>query len=267
MPTARIDLAYLGTDFSGWATQAGRRTVQEELEAALERVLDAPAELTVAGRTDAGVHAWGQVASVELREPAPGDLVAALNGTTGHDLVVLEAGPAADGFDARRDALSRTYCYRLATSRLPNAFERGLSLWWRHRIDRGALDACAEAIMGRHDFTAFTPTRTDHVHFEREVIRCEWRPAAWALPKLDPRLGGEAPDVWPGEMLELWIEADAFMRGMVRVLVGTMLEVAGGRRSIESLERLLDGAPREDAGDTARAQGLHLSSVRYQTAG
>jgi tRNA pseudouridine38-40 synthase len=263
MPTARIDLAYLGTDFSGWAAQAGRRTVQGELEAALELVLGGPASLTVAGRTDAGVHAWGQVASLELPDPVPDGLAPALNGITGRDLVVLAAGPAAEGFDARRDARSRTYCYRLAASPLPSPFERGLSLWWPRRLEREALDRCAEAIAGRHDFTAFTPTQTDHVYFEREVIRCEWRTTLWPLPSRDPRLAGGDRHGWPGELLELWIEADAFMRGMVRALVGTMLEVAGGRRPIESLERLLTGAARREAGDSARPEGLHLSSVRY----
>jgi tRNA pseudouridine38-40 synthase len=163
---------------------------------------------------------------------------------------VLGVDVADDGFDARRDARSRTYCYRVLAARVPNPFERGRALHWPHRIDRDSLDACAGALAGTHDFTAFTPTETEHVRFERDVISAEWR-------------DGAALGAGPGQLLEFWIEADAFMRHMVRVLVGTMLEVAGGRRSVDDLDRLLDGAPREEAGETAPPHGLHLASVRY----
>ena len=249
MATVRLDLAYHGAGFSGWATQPGERTVQGELEAALERILDAPAPLTVAGRTDAGVHAWAQVASLTLVEgEPPPELARALNSLTGPDLAVHRA-ELAEGFDARRDARSRTYCYRVLAEPTSNPFESGISLFWPHRIDREAIVRCADALRGTHDFTAFTPTQTDHVRFERNVLRAEWHEKRAVLG--------------PGTVLELWIEADAFMRSMVRVLVGTMLEVAGGRRSLEAFESLLAGAPRERAGDTARAHGLHLASVAY----
>jgi tRNA pseudouridine38-40 synthase len=246
----RLDLAYHGARFAGWAAQPGERTVQGELEEALARVLGAPTPLTVAGRTDAGVHAWGQVASFSVEGEPPADLGRALNALTGPDLAVFSAAPAPDGFDARRDARSRTYCYRVLAERTPNPFESGVSLHWPHRVDPDALVSCAEAVLGTHDFTAFTPTQTEHVRFERDVFRCEWheKPAV---------LGG-------GRILELLIEADAFMRNMVRVLVGTMLEVAAGHRSLEDFEALLRGAPRERAGDTARAHGLHFAAVRYQ---
>jgi tRNA pseudouridine38-40 synthase len=250
MGTVRIDLAYHGAGFAGWALQPGRRTVQGELEGALERVLGAPAALTVAGRTDAGVHAWAQVASLRLDGDPPEELGRALNSLTGPDLAVLAVEPAAEGFDARRDARSRTYCYRLLAERVSSPFEAGISLFWPHRIDRGALARCADALLGAHDFTAFTPTQTEHVRFEREILRAEWH---------------EKPAVLgAGTVLELWIEADAFMRNMVRALVGTMLEVAGGRRSPEDFKSLLEGAPRARAGDTARAHGLHLAGVRYE---
>ncbi|HEY6772150.1 MAG TPA: hypothetical protein VI035_06830 [Solirubrobacterales bacterium] len=126
---------------------------------------------------------------------------------------------------------------------------RAVALHWPHRVDDGALAACAEALIGTHDFTAFTPTQTDHVRFERDLLRAEWDEKAAVLGS--------------GRVLELWIEADAFMRNMVRVLVGTMLEVGGGRRSLEDFSSLLAGAPRERAGETAPAHGLHLASVRY----
>jgi tRNA pseudouridine38-40 synthase len=249
VPSVRLDLAYHGARFAGWATQPGERTVQGELEAALERVLGGRTPLTVAGRTDAGVHAWGQVASFVSERNPPDELGRALNSLTGADLAILAVSAAADGFDARRDARSRTYCYRVLADRTPNPFEAGVALHWPHRLDHAALAACTDALVGTHDFTAFTPAQTEHVRFERNLLRAEWH---------------EKPAVLGhGLVLELWIEADAFMRNMVRVLVGTMLEVGGGRRSLEEFASLLEGAPRERAGETAPAHGLHLASVRY----
>jgi tRNA pseudouridine38-40 synthase len=244
-----MNLAYHGAGFAGWAAQPGVRTVQGELEGALERLLGRPTPVTVAGRTDAGVHAWAQVASFESRPEPPEGLARALNGLTGPDLAVRSAELAADGFDARRDARSRTYCYRVLAEPVSNPFEAGISLFWPHRVDRQALVACADALRGTHDFTAFTPTQTEHVRFERDVMRVEWHEKQAVL--------GD------GAVFELWIEADAFMRNMVRVLVGTMLEVAGGRRTLQDFQSLLEGAPRHRAGDTAQPHGLHLASVSY----
>jgi tRNA pseudouridine38-40 synthase len=249
MATVRMNLAYHGAGFAGWAAQPGMRTVQGELEAALERILGMATPLTVAGRTDAGVHAWGQVASFSLDGEPPEELGRALNSLTGPDLAVLTAEPAREGFDARRDARSRTYCYRVLCDPTPNPFESNVSLFWPHRVDRGALASCGDAVRGTHDFTAFTPTQTEHVRFERDILRADWHEKPAILGR--------------GMVLELWIEADAFMRNMVRVLVGTMLEVAGGRRTFEGFQALLEGAPRERAGDTARPHGLHLASVSY----
>jgi tRNA pseudouridine38-40 synthase len=213
--------------------------VQEELERALSVVARAPVELTVAGRTDRGVHAWGQVASYP-GEPVP---VESANALLPHDVAVLACEAAPDGFDARRDARSRTYCYRVLTRRARSVFERHTALHWPHPLDRAALQACAAALVGTHDFTAFTPTETDHVRFERDVLRAEW--------------------LVRDELLEFWIEADTFMRHMNRALVGTMLEVAGGRRAPESFVALLAGASRAQAGATAAAHGLALAAVSY----
>jgi tRNA pseudouridine38-40 synthase len=199
--------------------------------------------LTVAGRTDSGVHATGQVASFEAAAAGEG-LVRSVNAVLPNDVVVRSCAEAEPDFDARRDARSRAYRYRILAAAIPDPFEEGRALWWRHRIDRQALDACAAALAGIHDFTAFTPTETDHVRFERKILAATW--------------SGESPGIVSFE-----IEADAFMRHMVRVLVGTMLEVGGGRRSLDDFRSLLEGAPRERAGETAPPHGLYLVGVRY----
>lgn len=219
------------------------RTVQGELEDALERVLGERVRLTVAGRTDAGVHALAQVASFDLGSEPPPELVRALNALTGPDLAVIGL-TAAPGFDARRDARSRRYRYRVETAAAASPFERGRALHWPRRLDREALDACAALLPGRHDFTAFTPTETEHVRFERDVLDAGWC-------------------VQGDGILAFEIEADAFLRNMVRVLVGTMLEVGGGRRDAAGFRRLLAGAPRARAGPTASPDGLYLIAVRY----
>ncbi|MGA2320735.1 MAG: tRNA pseudouridine(38-40) synthase TruA [Solirubrobacteraceae bacterium] len=242
----KLTIEYDGAGFAGWARQPGERTVQEELERALRIVLGErgadgePLKLTVAGRTDRGVHAWGQVASYVHEAVDP----LRLNGLLPEDLAVLAAEPAAVGFDARRDASSRTYCYRVLARRTRSAFERGRAFWWTSEIDREALARCAAALVGGHDFTAFTPTGTEHSRFHCDVLKAEWHAQ--------------------GQLLEFWIEARTFLRHMNRVLVGTMLEVASGRRTLEDFMGLLEGQVRSEAGRTAPAHGLALACVSYR---
>ena len=235
----KLTLEYDGTPFAGWAVQPGRRTVAGELQRALATVLRRPVDLTVAGRTDRGVHALGQVVSY----PGPPPVLRSVNALLPDAIAVLAAEAVPDGFSARHDALTRSYVYRVLARPAPSPFERTHALWWPHRVDFAALEACAESLAGTHDFTAFTPTETYHTHFRRHVVAAAWRR--------------------DGDVLRFEIEADAFMRHMNRVLVGTMLEVAGGRRSIADFERLLTGRPRPEAGATAPPHGLYLAAVRY----
>jgi tRNA pseudouridine38-40 synthase len=241
----KLTLEYDGAGFGGWSVQPDTRTVQGELERALQTVLGKtdvdgkPLRLTVAGRTDRGVHAWGQVASYRHEAVDP----LRLNGLLDDDVAVLRAEPMHDGFDARRDALSRTYCYRVLARRSRSVFARNTAFWVTGSLDRDLLGECARLLLGRHDFTAFTPSETEHSWFHCEVQRAEW--------------------LLEGDLLAFWIEADMFLRHMNRVLVGTMLDVASGRTEIERFAALLDGRPRAEAGRTAPAHGLALAAVRY----
>lgn len=171
--------------------------------------------------------------------------VSGLNALLPSDVAALSCAPAADGFDARRDATSRAYCYRVLARSARSALWAGRALHWPHPVDLDALSSCAAALVGEHEFTAFTPTETEHVRFTRRVFAASWRVAG-------------------DDLLEFWIEADAFMRNMVRVLVGTMLEAGGGRRTVSAFTELLAGAPRSAGGPTAPPHGLYLAGVGYE---
>jgi tRNA pseudouridine38-40 synthase len=241
----KLTLEYDGSAFAGWVRQPGLRTVEEELERALRTVLGesasdgAPLRLTVAGRTDRGVHAWGQVASYRHEAVDPLRLNSLLDG----DVAVLAAEPMHERFDARRDARGRTYCYRVLARRSRSVFARNTAFWVTGELDRDLLNEGARLLLGRHDFTAFTPSETEHSWFHCDVRRAEW--------------------LADGDLLSFWIEADMFLRHMNRVLVGTMLDVASGRRTLDEFNELLEGRTRAEAGRTAPAHGLTLASVAY----
>ena len=235
----KLTLEYDGTGFAGWAAQPGLRTVEHELREALDQVFPGWEGLGVAGRTDAGVHALGQVASFTSSAGPPAERAAvALNGRLPGDVAVFAAEEAEEGFHARFSARARSYVYRIWRRETSSPFEGRRSLWWPRALDEGALAECAAALVGEHDFRAFTPTETQHDVFVRVVEHAEWRR--------------------DGDVLEFRITADSFLRHMVRTLVGTMLEVAPA-----SFEPLLDGRSRDEAGTTAPPWGLYLEHVHY----
>lgn len=214
--------------------------MQDELERALEVVRREPTALTVAGRTDAGVHAWAQIAS-HPGEPAD---ARSLNSLLPDDVAVLASESVAEGFDARADATTRTYCYRIWNRRQRSALQRGRVWWCSYSLDRSLLDAAAELITGRHDFEAFTLSKQPYEHYRRRVLSANWTERAG--------------------LLEFWIEGDKFTRRMVRSLTAFQIDVARGARTLDDLTRLLEGAPRAQGGGTAPAEGLYLASVSFE---
>ena len=244
MPLLRLTVAYDGTDFAGYARQPGLRTVQAELERAISRVYPTVGDLHVAGRTDAGVHATGQVVSVQVDGGPPAERAGrAIDTQLADDVAVVAAREVPAGFHARHSARVRAYRYRILAARDRNLLTRRHAAHVSYRFDHALFGECIRLARGTHDFRAFTPSETEHRTFTRTIL--------------------EARVLRVDQELHVELTADAFLRHQVRTIVGTALEVARGQRDLAGYKRLLDGAPRSHGGKTAPPWGLTLVGVRY----
>jgi tRNA pseudouridine38-40 synthase len=261
--TIGLTLAYEGTAFAGWQRQPDRRTVQEVVELALESIDERPVSVVGAGRTDAGVHALGQVASARLRTALPPDVLRrALNARLPDDVRVVAVRDMPAGFDARHDARAKTYRYALATGPPPSPFVRRLVWHVSRRLDIGAMQAAARLLVGEHDFAAFQSAGSDVETSVRRLLRS-------ALVESPPRLpsgGMVAADDDAGDgfrLLHYRVTGTGFLRHMVRTIVGTLVEIGSGRWPPEEMARILESGDRRRAGATAPPHGLILMRVHY----
>jgi tRNA pseudouridine38-40 synthase len=246
MPTFRLTLEYDGSEFAGWQSQAqGERTVQATLAAALAEIAGAPVRVTGAGRTDAGVHAEGQVAAATLETRLDAEtLQRALNAHLPRDLAVVACATVREGFDPRRDAVGKLYRYGVWNGRAASPLRRRRFHHVPAPLDVAAMQGAAAHLLGRHDFASFQAAGSSVTDTVRTLRRVEVAGAA-------------------GEEIVLSLEGDGFLRHMVRNVVGTLLEIGAGRRPPGSLTALLAARDRTQAGPTAPARGLTLVRVDY----
>ena len=252
MRTFKVIVSYDGTDFSGFQRQANARSVQAELELALAAIDGKHVTVAGAGRTDAGVHALGQVASFKLASAiSENDLCRALNAKLPEDVRVLSADVAPHGFNARFSARSKMYRYRISNTRVMSPFQRRFAWHISRRLDFDAMNDAARELLGEHDFACFQAKGGKIRTSIRTMTRSEWTE--------EPLAGG-------GRLLVYEIAGTGFLKYMVRAVVGTMVQVGDGRRSPESVRNLLVSGTRAAAGPTAPPSGLYLVRVDYDAA-
>jgi tRNA pseudouridine38-40 synthase len=240
----KLTLEYDGSNYCGWQLQPRGDSIQGRIEAALERIFAAPVRVFGSGRTDAGVHARGQVASISIPRPFdPGELQRALNAMLPADIVLLDVSPAPADFDPRRDARSRVYEYRVLNRKVASAFEYRYSWLVRDRLDPAAMNRAARVFVGEHDFAAFRSLGTDVTTTVRRVIASEWTRDA--------------------DVFLYRVEATSFLRHMVRAMVAAMVEVGRGKLSADQIAAILAGRNRQAAPANAPPGGLYLVEVRY----
>lgn len=244
MTTYRLLLSYRGTAYAGWQRQKNALAVQQVVEEALERLLGQPARVVGASRTDAGVHARGQAAHLELPRPfAESGLVHGANHLLPEDVRVMAVAAVPAGFHARKHARAKEYVYRLSRAPVLSPLDAPFVAPAPAAIDLARMAQAAAALPGRHDFSAFALAGGSHAQPCRRIFSARWEEA--------------------GEEMRFHVIGEGFLRGMVRALVGTLIEVGTGRRSPESFATLLAGRPRAEAGATAPAHGLVLQRVFY----
>lgn len=240
----KLTLEYDGTNYSGWQWQNGQDSIQARIEAVLERIFAEKVRVRGAGRTDAGVHALGQVAAFTLPRPFdPAELQRALNAILPPDIVILDAAETGDEFDPRRNARLRAYEYRILNQKWPSAFEYRYCWLVREPLDLGAMNVAAQSFLGEHDFAAFRTLGSEERTTLRRVYSSQW--------------------TREGNRLVYRIEATSYLRHMVRTMVAAMVEVGLGKRTPDSVADLIGSRDRALAPASAPAAGLFLVEVRY----
>jgi tRNA pseudouridine38-40 synthase len=246
----KLLIQYDGTDFHGWQVQENQRTIQGELERVIGMLEDAEVKVTGSGRTDAGVHAEGQVANVFLQKPfTPEKLRSAINGNLWRDIRVMNVEKAPDEFHARFSAKRKTYVYRVVNAPVMSPFWRRFAMHEARPLDLGKMIEAARLFLGEHDWTAFSSAQADGESRVRTVLDCGFE------SKWDARAGSN--------LIEFRITAEGFLRYMVRSIAGTLLEVGRGGRSAEEVHKAIISGDRSLAGATAQALGLTLLKVEY----
>ncbi len=247
----KLLIQYDGTDFHGWQVQENDRSIQGELERVIGTLEDAPIKVVGSGRTDAGVHAEGQVANVKLNRPfTPEKLRNAINGNLWRDIRIIKAEKAPDDFHARFSAKGKTYVYRIVNAPVMSPFWRRFAHHESRPLDIGRMNAASRFLLGEHDWTAFSSVNSDSETKIRNVTDCKFE-SIW-----DNRAGAN--------IIEFHIGANGFLRYMVRSIVGTLLEVGRGEKDSDTIQTAIITGDKNLAGKTASAQGLTLVKVDYE---